>query len=1170
MKLKLYLLFAWMTLLFMPIITYAQNEGASCEEPYVAVVGENISDHRADENQWFSYTAETDQLVSIYTYGYTSNVDSYLEIFSDCETIIKRNDDYNGTYQSYIEHRVLAGETIFIRWRDDYLTSETMVYPWKLDVVDYFEGINCTYPEVVNLGEQTISAGLTTKYFLVDDYSKGYFGIEYNEIQDVSIEFTVYDDCSTRNPSQTTPNDMLTFFSDDQETFLIKAEVDDRRSVQSDLSFNIIQIDEEVGEGAVCNDAIELSIGNFNPHINSPLHTVWYAYQASEATRLKIKKPNDTEAEIKAFWSCNSSSPTEESQDSLSIDLSSGEVVMIQISAPVSGESQGWQSSTESLVGAFCDDPLDAEMSVVYSNPHAEYDLWLEYTATSSGVVEVNLSESGRITRYDFDCSYISDGVINNRFEVTAGESYLLRCGIDQDATVELSERPLAAGDVCDLPKHVSLGTFNNEGAAWLSFTAENDGPIQITPECSGIDNGEEPFVKVITGCDEGDIVELKNFDCNSEEGHQPLTFYAQAGQNYLVFFREFGEGNVSIEEVDGISNGEYCGVARTLTTSDTVQMGNNHVNWFSFTAEEEGKTTVSLTNGNPTSFYLMSGCSEYLDFESAYYLKPSNESFDFYAEVGETYIFRVVSGESAEWTINKIDEYEAGEHCKAPLSATAGINFADNRDERDQWYIYEAFHNGEITISTCDLTTEDTYLRVFTDCENLYDFADDNCGYQQELTLDVEIGDIFYINYGGDFTTGSYRWELTESIEENKLEGSLAISGDLIFDQELMVTLDQVNSTDIQLQWYRGSEPIIGATSVRYTLVKEDIGKYIKVRAISPEKQGTLTGISDTEIHKISTMAPESPVIVMMNNGKLWLQSHEGYEYKLNEGDWQSDPEFSGLTVGEAYLFYQRLMETETHAPSPASEALTFNMEKEFIAGQLSIDGSRVFGSLLTLEIEGQNFTAQEIKWYRNGDQIEGAESKTYILTSDDINAVISVDVASSETYGKLMYEDEEAVTKATQTAPSIPVLDSSDDNSVELLHTEGYEYKMDDGDWQAESSFTGLSVDNTYIFYQRVAETETHFMSEASAGLSITISVLSNDDARKVSIYPNPVKDILNIKLQGTAQVKLLDISGRKWLEKTVIETDGIDVKHLPSGVYFVEVTQHNHSIVTKIIIE
>ena len=70
-------------------------------------------------------------------------------------------------------------------------------------------------------------------------------------------------------------------------------------------------------------------------------------------------------------------------------------------------------------------------------------------------------------------------------------------------------------------------------------------------------------------------------------------------------------------------------------------------------------------------------------------------------------------------------------------------------------------------------------------------------------------------------------------------------------------------------------------------------------------------------------------------------------------------------------------------------------------------------------------------------------------------------------------------------------------------------------------------------------------------TAGNTASISEVENAN---VSLYPNPVTNILNIDAQGIQEVNVMDINGRTVMNMQ--NTNTIDMTNLASGVYFVRV--------------
>ncbi|MDQ3072511.1 MAG: T9SS type A sorting domain-containing protein [Bacteroidota bacterium] len=88
------------------------------------------------------------------------------------------------------------------------------------------------------------------------------------------------------------------------------------------------------------------------------------------------------------------------------------------------------------------------------------------------------------------------------------------------------------------------------------------------------------------------------------------------------------------------------------------------------------------------------------------------------------------------------------------------------------------------------------------------------------------------------------------------------------------------------------------------------------------------------------------------------------------------------------------------------------------------------------------------------------------------------------------------------------------------------------------------------------------------ASSTEVFTFSGSGQDD--QVVFYPNPVKDILNVKfpVKGTHTVYIYNILGEKITDKTVYDADivRIDLSGLPKGMYFLSYEASPGNVVTK----
>ena len=81
---------------------------------------------------------------------------------------------------------------------------------------------------------------------------------------------------------------------------------------------------------------------------------------------------------------------------------------------------------------------------------------------------------------------------------------------------------------------------------------------------------------------------------------------------------------------------------------------------------------------------------------------------------------------------------------------------------------------------------------------------------------------------------------------------------------------------------------------------------------------------------------------------------------------------------------------------------------------------------------------------------------------------------------------------------------------------------------------------------------------------------NTINSQNAKAVKIYPNPVKNEINLtSKEPIVKLKLYDFQGKLILEKSN-NTDRIDVSSFNSGVYFIEAVTNNKKSLQKVIIK
>ena len=81
---------------------------------------------------------------------------------------------------------------------------------------------------------------------------------------------------------------------------------------------------------------------------------------------------------------------------------------------------------------------------------------------------------------------------------------------------------------------------------------------------------------------------------------------------------------------------------------------------------------------------------------------------------------------------------------------------------------------------------------------------------------------------------------------------------------------------------------------------------------------------------------------------------------------------------------------------------------------------------------------------------------------------------------------------------------------------------------------------------------------------------NTINSQNTKAVKIYPNPVKNEINLtSKEPIVKLKLYDFQGKLILEKSN-NTDRIDVSSFNSGVYFIEAVTNNKKSLQKVIIK
>ena len=111
-----------------------------------------------------------------------------------------------------------------------------------------------------------------------------------------------------------------------------------------------------------------------------------------------------------------------------------------------------------------------------------------------------------------------------------------------------------------------------------------------------------------------------------------------------------------------------------------------------------------------------------------------------------------------------------------------------------------------------------------------------------------------------------------------------------------------------------------------------------------------------------------------------------------------------------------------------------------------------------------------------------------------------------------------------------------------------------------------TTYSVTGSSVWGCLVNDTITQFV-QPCAGIK------ERNNINNLKLYPNPVKDILNFQQSNLSgmNIRITNLLGEVFIDQLFLEGDsGVNLGHLPSGIYFISIKQNNFVEVFKFLKE
>lgn len=199
--------------------------------------------------------------------------------------------------------------------------------------------------------------------------------------------------------------------------------------------------------------------------------------------------------------------------------------------------------------------------------------------------------------------------------------------------------------------------------------------------------------------------------------------------------------------------------------------------------------------------------------------------------------------------------------------------------------------------------------------------------------TVDPNTGEVTAVSVGETTITatcGEFKDTCEVTVNPAPISGTVTISGIPTFGKTLTANVTEITPElaqgSLAYRWYRGEEPISGATGKTYTLTADDIDKAIKVAVTGT---GNYTGKqTSSETSAVAKADQTAPILTTaeVTDTSVTLTTIQGAQYAKSETNehtsvtWEDTPHFTGLDENKTYYFFAKLAATETHNESPVA----------------------------------------------------------------------------------------------------------------------------------------------------------------------------------------------------------------------------------------------------------
>jgi len=817
----------------------------------------------ASNADYYKYTATTTGVINFAMAAINnSGVDSILTIYNSNEVQIARNDDSNGTLNSFISLNVTANAIYYLKATA--YGSGTGAYRVSASSNSVFNSTppGATFGTAINLTagdpiEGVISTGLEADYYKYIATTTGSVNFAMNAISNSGVDtyLTIYNsnftEIARNDDSNGTRNSFIPLNVNANAIYYIKATAYGSGTGAYRISANNSD-NQNTSPGASFATAINLTnTAPITGAIATALEADYYKYLATATGSVSFAMTANNNSGVDTYLTIYNSDFIEIAQDDdsgiglnslVSISVSANAIYYLKATAYGSGTGDYQVSATVQTnddVGGSVDATatlLSFTGNVASQSKNIGSGLDVDVfrlTADVEGIFEIAVTPSNALTLAPVIEVIGNDGTTLLEFSsanagvsafalpfLTLGQQVYVRvsgAGLTGDYTLQVT-RPNAVVDfyannystatsslpvgIITLSSGANSGSLTNANMVIesatdgdvFSFTTNRSGPIQVSVS-KAVGSNLDTIVSILDAS--GNVFEI-NDDSN---GTTNSTVVFQANNNTLYYIRVSGYGgtigrfDISVTDLITTAVAETDGTGTDLTHATDLTFVANSVSFqgnissagdqdfFSITASSSGVLTISLaaeaSSGLDTYLYLYNS-DKVLILEDDDSGSGLNSSISINVLTGQTYYLQASGFGSSTGaytisaSISAADDHanQAGESATRmvvsstnAVSNTAGtINPSTDNDV----FLFKATADGSITINVTPTnnSTLNSYLFVYDSTGNiLLDYNDGNSSTDSASIINLQVvrDEVYYFMVSGaEGTTGAYNISIT------------------------------------------------------------------------------------------------------------------------------------------------------------------------------------------------------------------------------------------------------------------------------------------------------------------------------------------------------------------------------------------------------------------------